>query len=219
MNEICKALTQEEIIEIYDVWGPKHFPDSELKPLSSVKTLLEGGQYSGYGLYDGSDTANGGLLGYALLLHDKNKKKMLLDYYAFLEEHRCRGLGSFFLHEIRRQSDFPGCFIECEAPETAGCGSQKELRERRIRFYERNGAILTQVNARLFGVTYRMLVLSALNEELSDGNSKGADRENGLHGKYQESFDQKAFLEELRDFYLSIYPLSVFEKNFRLWIP
>ena len=162
MKELCKALTPEEIMAVYDVWGPEHFPDSELKPLSSVKMLLERGQYSGYGLYDGSAAAEGGLLGYALLMHDKDREKMLLDYYAFMEEYRCRGLGSVFLHEIQKQKDFPGCFIECEAPETADCAEQRELRERRIRFYERNGAVLTQVRAQLFGVTYRMLVLSCL---------------------------------------------------------
>lgn len=218
MNKICKSLTPEEIIAIYGKWGPEHFPESELKPLSSVRMLLERGQYSGYGLYDGSDEPGGGLLGYALLMHDKNKGKMLLDYYAFLDEHRCKGLGSVFLHEIRRQNDFPGCFIECEAPETAESDAQEKLRERRIGFYERNGALLTQVRAQLFGVTYRMLVLSPLNQELSEGNSDMPLSENTMELRHPDSFNQNAFLEALRDFYLSIYPLSVFEKNFRLWI-
>ena len=230
MKELCKALTQEEIIAVYDAWGPRHFPDSELKPLSSVKMLLEQGQYSGYGLFDGSGAAEGGMLGYALLMHDKDKGKMLLDYYAFLEEHRCRGLGSVFLHEIQRQGDFPGCFIECEAPETADCREQRELRERRIRFYERNGAVLTQVRAQLFGVTYRMLVLPPLNEGCTEGfpREEAFCKNGGEPGpgdtlpsepSGRKKLSQEAFLDALRDFYLSIYPLSVFEKNFRLWIP
>lgn len=230
MKEICKALTQEEIIAVYDAWGPEHFPDTELKPLSSVRMLLEQGQYSGYGLFDGSGGAEGGLLGYALLMHDKDKGKMLLDYYAFLEEHRCRGLGSVFLHEIQRLNDFPGCFIECEAPETADNSEQRELRERRIRFYERNGAVLAQVRAQLFGVTYRMLVLPPLNEGVSGGIYREdplckSGVEPGPGGTLRQEasglikLNQEAFLEALRDFYLSIYPLSVFEKNFRLWIP
>ena len=154
---------------------------------------------------------------------------MLLDYYAFMEEYRCRGLGSVFLHEIQKQSDFPGCFIECEAPETADCAEQRELRERRIRFYERNGAVLTQVRAQLFGVTYRMLVLSPLKEELHGENCEKTACKNGGKTGLRETlqkeafcegqFNQEAFLEALRDFYLSIYPISVFEKNFRLWIP
>lgn len=230
MKEICKALTQEEIIAVYDAWGPEHFPDSELKPLSSVRMLLDRGQYSGYGLFDGSDAAEGGLLGYALLMHDKEKGKMLLDYYAFLEEHRCRGLGSVFLHEIQRQNDFPGCFIECEAPETADCSEQRELRERRIRFYERNGAVLAQVRAQLFGVTYRMLVLPPLNGGVSGGiymkdplcksggeTGPGETLQQEASGRIK--LNQEVFLKALRDFYLSIYPPSVFEKNFRLWIP
>ena len=229
MKELCKALTPEEIMAVYDAWGPEHFPDSELKPLSSVKMLLERGQYSGYGLYEGSAATEGGLLGYALLMHDKDREKMLLDYYAFMEEYRCRGLGSVFLHEIQKQTDFPGCFIECEAPETADCAEQRELRERRIRFYERNGAVLTQVRAQLFGVTYRMLVLSPLKEELHGENCEKTACKNGGETGLRETlqkeafcegqFNQEAFLEALRDFYLSIYPISVFEKNFRLWNP
>lgn len=93
---------------VYDAWGPEHFPDSELKPLSSVKMLLEHGQYSGYGLYDESAVAEGGLLGYALLMHDKDREKMLLDYYAFMEEYRCRGAWQCISSRNPKAEGFPG---------------------------------------------------------------------------------------------------------------
>ena len=37
----------------------------------------------------------------------KDKKRMLLDYYAFLEEHRNKGYGSIFLQNMRVMEDFP----------------------------------------------------------------------------------------------------------------
>ena len=88
---------------------------------------------------------------------------------------------------------------------------------------------MTQVRAQLFGVTYRMLVLSPLKEKLPGENCEETACKNGGETGLRETlqkeafcegqFNQEAFLEALRDFYLSIYPISVFEKNFRLWIP
>ena len=51
MEQICRALQPDEITSVYEVWGSSHFPEDELKPLSSIKALLEQKQYSGYGLF------------------------------------------------------------------------------------------------------------------------------------------------------------------------
>lgn len=60
---------------------------------------------------------------------------------------------------MRVMEDFPGCYLECEDPDTADSPEEYTLRKRRIGFYQRNGAYLSRVRARLFGVTYRMLWL------------------------------------------------------------
>ena len=109
---------------VYDAWGPEHFPDSELKPLSSVKMLLERGQYSGYGLYDGSAAAEGGLLGYALLMHDKDREKCCWIIMLLWKSIAAGGLAVYFFTKSKAER-FPGCFIECEAPETADCAEQR----------------------------------------------------------------------------------------------
>ena len=89
MEQICRALQPDEITSVYEVWGSSHFPEDELKPLSSIKALLEQKQYSGYGLFsqesETEDEEGESLLGYAFLLHDKEKKKMLLDMARFMK--------------------------------------------------------------------------------------------------------------------------------------
>lgn len=89
---------------VYDAWGPEHFPDSELKPLSSVKMLLERGQYSGYGLYDGSAAAEGGLLGYALLMHDKGGKKCCWIIMLLWKSIAAGGLAVYFFTKSKSRA-------------------------------------------------------------------------------------------------------------------
>ena len=180
--------------------------------------MLEQKQYSGYGLFsqesETEDEEGESLLGYAFLLHDKEKKKMLLDYYAFLEEHRNKGYGSIFLQNMRVMEDFPGCYLECEDPDTADSPEEYTLRKRRIGFYQRNGAYLSRVRARLFGVTYRMLWLPP-----ASGFACTAGRTSGLNTDMDESLEaQEFFLQDLTDFYLSVFPHLVFKQNMKIWL-
>ena len=73
MEQICRALQPDEITSVYEVWGSSHFPEDELKPLSSIKALLEQKQYSGYGLFSQESETEyeegESLLGYACLLY------------------------------------------------------------------------------------------------------------------------------------------------------
>lgn len=218
MENICRTLHPDEITSIYAAWGNSHFPEDELKPLSSIKALLEQKLYSGYGLFSQEkETDNGereSLLGYAFLLHDKGKKKMLLDYYAFLEEHRNKGYGGIFLKSIRAMEDFPGCYLECEAPDTADSPEEHTLRKRRIGFYQRNGAYLTRVRACLFGVTYQILRLPP------EGSSEyAAGKTSALYPDTDKSQEaQEFYIQELSDFYLSVFPHPAFKQNMKLWL-
>ena len=158
-----------------------------------------------------------------------------MDYYAFLEEQRNKGFGSIFLQNMRKQTDFPGCYLECEDPETASSGEEKSLRRRRIGFYQRNGAFLTQVRACLFGVTYRMLWLPSSGDvgtedgfveavgtdSVSPAEDPGADSIVSAGGRKwnREPEGDEAFLQDITDFYLSVFPRSVFDKNMKLWLP
>ena len=201
MEQICRALQPDEITSVYEVWGNSHFPEDELKPLSSIKALLEQKQYSGYGLFSQESETE-----------DEEGESLL--GYAFLEEHRNKGYGSIFLQNMRVMEDFPGCYLECEDPDTADSPEEYTLRKRRIGFYQRNGAYLSRVRARLFGVTYRMLWLPP-----ASGFACTAGRTSGLNTDMDESLEaQEFFLQDLTDFYLSVFPHLVFKQNMKIWL-
>ncbi len=154
-NLICRRLSEKEIIEIYKTIAVHHFPKAELKPVENVCRYLDQKLYMGYGLFC-EDT----LFAYALFLVVPTEKKLLLDYYAVLEEHRNTGTGSEFLQKLRKELTFAqGIYIESENPDYAKNEQEKTIRTKRIAFYHRNGAVSTGLCSILFEVPYQILYL------------------------------------------------------------
>lgn len=157
----CERLEKENVIEIYTKTAKHHFPPAELKPVGRVCSFLEEGKYICYGLFEAGE-----LLGYAFFLKPEKADFMLLDYYAIMEGHRNQKLGSVFLkllkEEFKMGKEYPvsGFFIESEHPDFSKDEAERDLRQRRIAFYERNGAGLTEVTSRLFGVDYKILYVT-----------------------------------------------------------
>lgn len=163
-THFCKELPAEEVIRIYSTIAPLHFPKAELKPVENVKNYLENGLYTGYGFYE-----NETLLAYALFLILPKERKLLLDYYAVLEEYRNDGIGSAFLRSLQTTlTSADGIYIESENPDYAKNEQEKAIQEKRIDFYHRNGAIFTGVLSTLFGVPYRVLYLPLSKKDLID---------------------------------------------------
>lgn len=154
----CRKLTDAEILDVYSTAARRHFPANELKPIRKVAFYLEEEKYLGYGLFR-DDT----LLSYALFLRLPAFQYMLLDYYAVMEEYRNDGLGSEFLQLIKQELSadttlsLKGFFIESENPDFAEESSEKEIRAKRIGFYERNTAVFTGILSTLFDVPYKIL--------------------------------------------------------------
>ena len=102
-----------------------------------------------------------GLLAYAffVLLRREDGLCLLFDYFAVAEEFRGTGIGSRFLQALRegplREA---GCILlEVDDPAAAEDAAQRTLRERRLRFYLKNGLADTGVRARVFGVDFLLL--------------------------------------------------------------
>lgn len=86
---------------------------------------------------------------------------MLLDYFAVVPELRSQGIGGEFLRSLKGTvSAKCGVFIEAESPDSAKSEDERQIRERRIRFYLSNGAELTNSRCLLFGVDYSILFIS-----------------------------------------------------------
>ncbi|MBQ6372901.1 MAG: GNAT family N-acetyltransferase [Clostridia bacterium] len=148
-----RSLTLSEVEAIYVSRMAEDFPPAEIKPMSAIRTLLERGQYACYG-YSGGDT-----LAYAFFV--KLGRWALLDYYAVMRDHRDRGVGSRFLGELIAgpMQAFDCVLAEVDDPDFAGDARERALRERRKRFYLRNGLWETGVRASAFGVEFQLLAL------------------------------------------------------------
>ncbi len=74
-----------------------------------------------------------------------------------------------FLRQLRECLRDADCVIgEVDDPDKTDDTDEKALRERRLRFYLRNGYLKTEVTSRVFGVDYRILELPVGAEHTAD---------------------------------------------------
>ena len=147
-----KMPTPDELRLAYKRDLAEAFPPAELKPLKSVIDMTERGFYYPLCLYDG-----GKIIGECFLWAGR-PGWLLLDYLCVARARRNAGLGSYVLDALRARYPDSAIIIETEAP---SCAPDPAMAERRLKFYERNGAALTDIEADVFGVRYRIVCLSA----------------------------------------------------------
>ena len=150
-----RKLSLSEIKAIHETHMPEAFPPRELRPYSSIKTLYEGGNYMGYGLFEGEKLA-----AYAYFAKADGRPFALLDYFAVLPALRGNGLGSrFFTLLCAELEAIDGLLLEVESVESAPDEAQRAVRRRRIAFYTRCGCAMTGVKCLLYGVDYNILAM------------------------------------------------------------
>ena len=175
-----KELTLCEVKEIYDTYMQEAFPPSELRPYKNIKMLTEAGNYVSYGLYDEA------LLAYALFAKTNNGRCCLLDYYAVAEGMRGKGIGSRYFSMLKEiMQKMRTVFIEVESPASADSEEELALRQRRIRFYESNGCVMTDVRCILYGVDFSIMVLP-LDDALPDNETVLCELERIYHTMFDE---------------------------------
>lgn len=181
-------LDGQAITELYETRMRRDFPPSELKHLSSIMGMMNRGIYDVIGAYDEQDR----FAAYALLYRPEGEGVVLLDYLAVDEERRGRGIGTQLLLQLRAyyRDAAEVLLIECERPKAAP--DEQEARKR-IRFYTKAGAVLTQVRIWLFGVEYSILVLPCAN-----------------------AMPQRAWAAQMLKLYRQMLPPELYEKNVRL---
>lgn len=162
MREIRKV-DFKEFKKIYLHHLTADFPRMERRPLFSIRSLFKRGLYEAY-VYE----ENGQLLGYAGLIYAADRQCTLLDYFAIVKEQRGTGLGSGFLTLLRSSIDAEGMIIESENPEDASTGTERDIRRRRIAFYQKNGAMGSETGWYAFGVNYCLLWLPGEHEPMPE---------------------------------------------------
>lgn len=150
-----RALSLAGITSVYRRHLKKDFPRSERKPLAMIIGQLLQKEYFAYGLYE-----EGKLRAYAFFVTIQNEPCLLLDYFAVCTKFRGKGYGSFFLDVLREKlSGYAGILSEAESPSADGLLQDRQVRHRRISFYQNLGFVLSGVSCRLFSVDYDILYL------------------------------------------------------------
>lgn len=151
-----RLLNREERAEVYEAHLRQDFPEDERKPLPLLEALIAAGINSFWGCF-----RDGELVGYYVLASAKDSPLLLLDYLAVVPEKRDTGCGTEILRQlVERLPAGQWLCIESERPEAVPEGAEREMRERRLRFYRRSGAVRTPVHVLLFDVDYALLVLT-----------------------------------------------------------
>ena len=180
-------LSESEIRCLYEKSLSRDFPASELKSLSSILTLYQRGVYQVIAAY-----LQGQFVAYALLYCPCDEQMALLDYLAVEPQFRNRGIGTAFLSHLRAHyaATAQVLLIECERPKAAP--DEAEARKR-IRFYTKAGAVLTNVRIWLFDVEYSIMVLAC-----------------------QQDIPQCDWAAKMLKLYRQMLPRDLFEHNVRL---
>ncbi|MBQ8533846.1 MAG: GNAT family N-acetyltransferase [Clostridia bacterium] len=148
---IFRRLSEKELGEVYESYLKKDFAADEVKPFSAIMDMYDRGEYEAYGFFEDNM-----LLAYAYFVTPKSSDTVLLDYFAVAGEKRGSGIGSSAV-QIMGENINKSIVLEIEHP--AFYKDQDDLltRNRRIRFYERNGLLLSKVHTRLFGVDFLIM--------------------------------------------------------------
>ncbi|MSS64362.1 GNAT family N-acetyltransferase [Velocimicrobium porci] len=154
-----------EFVRLYYHDMNRDFPKDEIRPFWSIALLLLKKQYLCAGIWK-----KGKLIAYANLLRSNLSPCAMLDYFAVIPSERNGGYGSKFLTALKKYP-LDGIILETEMPEKAVDEADRIKRERRIAFYERNGARRTNVTGTAFDVSYHILYLP-IQKDYSDKKIK-----------------------------------------------
>ena len=181
------TLNKDRVASLYEERMVHDFAKDELKPLKMILKAMDEGIYECLGLSDGER-----LLGYTFLV--KQGKRYLVDYLAVYPKERNKGRGADILKLLREHiTDAEMIIAEVEDPSYAESSEEKEIQERRVSFYFRNGCSDTGVRVRCFGVPFIII---------SIGGSS--------------SLDQSAMWEAYQSFYRAVLPKKMFDANIEL---
>ncbi len=157
-----KKLNTEETTYIYNEHMKVDFPPYELKNLKKILRLTSEEKYLPYGIYENNE-----LMGYALLVTFKNI--VILDYFAIFKEKRNGGLGAKAINLISDyfKDKYDILILESDDPNFFEKQEDKELCERRIEFYKRNGFEQVMIKVRAYEGDF---IILATNDKIKDVN-------------------------------------------------
>lgn len=182
------GLTLEDFEVLYNSHLLSDFPRAELRSMETFEEMYNDEAIYAYAMVDEDE-----ILAYATFVREKSSDVMLLDYYAVSKTRRNEGLGSLFLQELRILLPARGFILEVEDPNFASNDQELDIRNRRVDFYKRNGATMTDWMWHAFTVDFKLMWMP-VNEDFNDQNNLG----NHVRDLYYLIFDKELVDDETR---------------------
>lgn len=154
-----RSLSIDETKAIYQPCLARDFPPDELMPWAWMERLIKSGRQISAGFYD-----KDGLAAYAVFITEEGAPAALLNYFAVEPDRRGRGTGSECLGLLRQAMGGGAVLFEVEDPAHAAGAEDLAVRQRRVSFYQRCGAVDAGVDSVLFGVEYNIMLLPPAGE-------------------------------------------------------
>lgn len=175
---MLKKVDLKEFKEIYRKHIIKDFPREERTTLNKFKKRVTRGQEEVY-LYEEGEKEKA----YIIIANLDNY--VLVTFLAVFEECRGEGIGTKLLKEIEANfSNRKGILLEVENPQYSTSQDEKEIRQRRIKFYERsNYNIVDGLEISLHSTMFNIMMLNINNTKINE----------------------KEISKELNDFYTNIF--------------
>lgn len=151
-----------ELRRIYAERLASDFPPNELRELSLLEKHFLNGNYHPYGLFDCAREP----LAYAFVFCDDLCSLALLDYIAVDRAMRGEGLGSLLLKLLRAELSDTPLIAEAEDPAALREPRDREIAERRLRFYDEADYVRTGFLSSVTGAEF--VLLSSFESELID---------------------------------------------------
>lgn len=128
-------------------------------------------------IYEENETEKG----YCII--DDLNEYILVSFLAVYKETRGQGIGTKILKEIEEKySNKKGIILEVENPEFAENEKEKNIQEKRIKFYQNsNFEIVPNLNVKLFMVNFKIMIYQKENKEIN--TQEVIDRINGYYSK------------------------------------
>ncbi|HEX2927959.1 MAG TPA: GNAT family N-acetyltransferase [Ruminiclostridium sp.] len=169
MGHDIRPMRLEELKDIYKRIEDD-FASGEYPPYRVLYGQLESDAQTGRILIE-----NGNEVAYSICAEGGTKDFVLISLLAVYREFRGRGFGTAFLEVLKDcYSDKKGVIVEVEKPEDAKTKEERDIRIKRIGFYEKAGfRLLPDIDYTIWDVPMHLMVLSAespqniINKEVS----------------------------------------------------
>lgn len=155
LNElVLRDMSPDEMRAAYLSHMINVFPENELKPCDSIYAEMLEDKYHACGLYYEKE-----LMGYVFTACIPGRQQLFGQYIVVKEEYRSMGIGAVMMDKVMEHYGSYRCFMaDVEDPDYPVDAEDYIQRERRMRFYIRNGFRRTRVKAHVYGVDYEVIV-------------------------------------------------------------